>query len=1234
MYMRLHILNEDLDDASGNPLQIVAGRNPLGLSSRVGSMPVAPEPLRRLSLAAGTSIFNADGSYWGDTLGGRADRFMGRDITLHFSYIQNPNAAGVGTAVNPAIVWISLEDISQPGPLYIVRSYEDEDGDTQYVWLTHGGRVTTSLSNPAYSNNFRLEFRNPPIVGGANATAMVAGTGTGNTATSANAQWLIGNATTLTEVRIVPVPGRVITGTGLNRTYRASAWMPLGEFRVYSDADEPAFVRLEIPLDHEYEARAVVQERHQIIAGHDNWHYIPVTTAVLTHEKDMGEDTGHPNPAPFLTIWEWDEHPTIPGRFDGIRILEGEELIANAPGYVAESGSPDHVRATAVMPNDETGAVQSTYMFMQRDREGRIYGFTLNHSMIANPGNVAVVPSVTVVIMDNATGQIAGETVSDSAGFFEVRGLSAGSYTVLGMRDQWGRSISVPTPVELELANGRVSNARVNIFMDQDFENYFPIFVRVNSCTQGDITQTATAALTYGTEGGSSRSSGYVSPNRVIWMPRDSAVWISTGVLQVGATGYIPQSFDISDLMAHPIDIPFLFVSVDLRRTIPNMEVRVALGPNIPRMMPLLMTTATLTYEGTNVAGTPPNSGIFTVTPYATLGNTLVASAEKFTSVTRVISVEDALHALAGNPIYIFLTEPLEQDGFLVRVVDEDGYYITTAELVAAPPAENYHVAASSGTGRIALDDVAAGHSIRASAAGFTPRTVIVQYHEVTGANPGTTIVLEKTYVHPFTVYVYEYVEGVRGNRVTTAALTHEGDPVTGTGGVFNISAPGVLIGDTLLASATGFNDATETVTHIDADRGSVVIRLIRRNFNLTLNNVPGDLTHSDQAGTAVGNAAALTFDGVANVVSFDAGVSLTAGDVSENHYFLGWYRGTTAPPVGTLVSMLDQDRFASAEIRTFNKPAADTQYFALWGARGEVGALSTRLTFHTYGEGYFQVYDAETGNTVGVTSVIVPVIFGYPLCSAAMQPVLDYLEAVDEVGAFAFWGWFTNAALDEAARPLRRGHRRPTVGATGFDISTVFTAESFNVLATDGNIDLHAIWSLWGDVNDDDRVDGADADILFWYTAGAAMSPFNRAAAKVTRGATVTGADADLLFWYVAGLPNIVLGRPVERGLSLAPYTVQIVPEYPEYAEKYEPEVTEPEYEPGYEPEYEAEVNESEEDEPEVSDSEETEPEQETEVEASPEPETETSLTELESLIETLLELQAGTETYEYYQS
>jgi hypothetical protein len=249
------------------------------------------------------------------------------------------------------------------------------------------------------------------------------------------------------------------------------------------------------------------------------------------------------------------------------------------------------------------------------------------------------------------------------------------------------------------------------------------------------------------------------------------------------------------------------------------------------------------------------------------------------------------------------------------------------------------------------------------------------------------------------------------------------------------------------------------------------------------------------------------------NSVLFDSAVVLNAGEVAENHYFLGWYRGTTAPAVGTNVNTLSN--LTRTPARTFNMPASGTQYFALWGARDVIGDYAARITFHTYGEGTF---------AGGATSVIVPVAFGEPLNLAV---VTAYLENLDE--QFAFWGWFTDGALNASGRTRNAtGLRRPTVGTNGFTVPTSFTQAEFEALAdAESNLNLYAIWSLWGDVDDDDAVGIFDLDLLRQYVLGVPGVELVRPAAKVTRGTDIGIFDLDLLRQYVLGAyPLPVLGR------------------------------------------------------------------------------------------------------------
>ena len=73
----------------------------------------------------------------------------------------------------------------------------------------------------------------------------------------------------------------------------------------------------------------------------------------------------------------------------------------------------------------------------------------------------------------------------------------------------------------------------------------------------------------------------------------------------------------------------------------------------------------------------------------------------------------------------------------------------------------------------------------------------------------------------------------------------------------------------------------------------------------------------------------------------------------------------------------------------------------------------------------------------------------------------------------------------------------------------------------------------LWGDLNGDGVVDEADLELLFMYLAGLPTT-FNREAAKVTGGNTITAADYDLLQRYIAG-EDVVLGQ-----MLIQPFGIQ----------------------------------------------------------------------------------------------
>jgi len=116
-----------------------------------------------------------------------------------------------------------------------------------------------------------------------------------------------------------------------------------------------------------------------------------------------------------------------------------------------------------------------------------------------------------------------------------------------------------------------------------------------------------------------------------------------------------------------------------------------------------------------------------------------------------------------------------------------------------------------------------------------------------------------------------------------------------------------------------------------------------------------------------------------------------------------------------------------------------------------------------------------------------------------------------------AFWGWFQPHEFVRVWESCNTA--RPALGATGADLSTLTFTES----ELDAGITMVAVWSHWGDVNDDGVVDASDVLLLNqhliddWLSALGEPGPFvhlprNLHAADVNADGDITGNDV-LLF-------------------------------------------------------------------------------------------------------------------------
>ena len=215
--------------------------------------------------------------------------------------------------------------------------------------------------------------------------------------------------------------------------------------------------------------------------------------------------------------------------------------------------------------------------------------------------------------------------------------------------------------------------------------------------------------------------------------------------------------------------------------------------------------------------------------------------------------------------------------------------------------------------------------------------------------------------------------------------------------------------------------------------------------------------------------------------------VKLYAGNADEDNFvFLGWWRGTTPPEVGTNVSELTGVH--TDAIREFIKPAATTNYFALWGNdEGYIGIPNepaNEVVFNFYG--------------TTLEPISVPIVIGEALDSDLVEEVIETkLNYGDTTVGHAFWGWFEDQELSSSNRQTPAnsnqfwaGLRRPVVGAQcvdtrpghNFNLEQVITQELFDLLEQEGNIYLYAIWALWGDLDDSDFVDFDDLYLLQRY--------------------------------------------------------------------------------------------------------------------------------------------------------
>jgi hypothetical protein len=227
--------------------------------------------------------------------------------------------------------------------------------------------------------------------------------------------------------------------------------------------------------------------------------------------------------------------------------------------------------------------------------------------------------------------------------------------------------------------------------------------------------------------------------------------------------------------------------------------------------------------------------------------------------------------------------------------------------------------------------------------------------------------------------------------------------------------------------------------------------------------------------------------------------------------------------------------------------------------------AIVFTLTFHLYTDradiiNRFKPYTTDIIDDRAV--IVVPVTpgaprqawEGYDLLADALA--IGHIHGMVNAPGHAFWGWFTDATLNVSGRTnITSGLRRPALAnicqiyeydnlGRGYgdrllrsieNATSDFAIYSLFGNVNGGNIDMYAIWSLWGDVDDNDEVDLEDLGLLRNYIMMRDMPGvvihLNRRAGDVEFDQRIDLNDVGLLRNYIMmrDMPGvtIVLGAP-----------------------------------------------------------------------------------------------------------
>ena len=160
-----------------------------------------------------------------------------------------------------------------------------------------------------------------------------------------------------------------------------------------------------------------------------------------------------------------------------------------------------------------------------------------------------------------------------------------------------------------------------------------------------------------------------------------------------------------------------------------------------------------------------------------------------------------------------------------------------------------------------------------------------------------------------------------------------------------------------------------------------------------------------------------------------------------------------------------------------------------------------------------------------------VPVIPGAPRSTWPNQQLLGFAEnyishiygilrtpTSPSVRGYAHWGWFTDSTLNASGRICdNSGLRRPSLADTCALETMLQQVETGNgVFAGGTTLNMFAVWSLWGDVQDRGSVCFAAYNGMLQHLVHPGRYPINERAADVDVNGEVNWSDYALLQKYL----------------------------------------------------------------------------------------------------------------------